>query len=74
MPLSITGDADYGKARMKRIIEDYVGTPIYKETLKELETEKLDIEKAGEILKRIQKKEIKIAFAPGLTPMGNTGP
>jgi len=58
---------------MKRIIEDYVGSPIFKETLKELETEKLDIEKATEILRKIQNKKIKVIFKPGLSPLGRIG-
>lgn len=70
---AITRDAEYGKVRMKKIIEDYVGTPIYKETLKELEVEKLDIEKAIDALKKIQNKEIKVIFKSGLSPLGKLG-
>lgn len=70
---AISADAQYGRTRMRRIVDEYVGTPIYKETLKELETEKVDIEKATEILKRIQTGEIKIIFKPGLSPLGNLG-
>ncbi|MDI6798953.1 MAG: DEAD/DEAH box helicase, partial [Candidatus Aenigmarchaeota archaeon] len=70
---AIARDADYSKVRMKRIIEDYVGSPIFKETLKELETEKFDIEKATEILRKIQSREIKVVFKPGLSPLGRIG-
>jgi ATP-dependent Lhr-like helicase len=70
---AITSDAEYGKIRMKRIIEDYAGTPIYKETLKELETEKLDIPIAIDILKKIQSKEIAVIFKTGLSPLGRIG-
>jgi len=70
---AIRRGADYGRVRMKRIIEDYVGSPIFKETLKELETEKLDIEKATEILRKIQNKKIKVIFKPGLSPLGRIG-
>jgi len=70
---AITREADFGRVRMKRIIEDYVGSPIYKETLKELEREKLDIEKATEILRKIQSKEIKVVFSSGLSPLGKLG-
>lgn len=70
---AIAKDAEYGKVRMGKIIDSYVGSPIYKETLKELETEKLDIEKATEILKKIQNNEIKIVFKSGLSPLGKLG-
>jgi ATP-dependent Lhr-like helicase len=70
---AISRDAEYGKVIMKKIIEDYVGTPIYKETLKELETEKLNIPKALEVLKKIQSKEISLILKPGLSPMGRIG-
>jgi len=70
---AISRKAEFGKMTMKKIIEDYVGSPIYKETLKELETEKLDIEKATEILKDIQKNEIKLVFQSGLSPIGKIG-
>ncbi|MBI2547276.1 MAG: DEAD/DEAH box helicase [Candidatus Aenigmarchaeota archaeon] len=70
---AITRDAEFGNVKIKKIIEDYVGTPIYKETLKELETEKFDIEKAVDILKRIQKNEIKLVFRNGLSYIGKIG-
>ncbi|MBU5537402.1 MAG: DEAD/DEAH box helicase [Candidatus Aenigmatarchaeota archaeon] len=70
---AITKDAEYGKVLMKKIIDDYVGTPIYKETLKELETEKFDIPTATEILKKIQNGEIKVVFKNGLSYLGKIG-
>jgi ATP-dependent Lhr-like helicase len=70
---AIARGAEFGKVRMKKIIEDYVGTPIYKETLKELETEKLDIEKSNELIKKILNKEISVIFKPGLSPLGKIG-
>jgi len=70
---AISRGADYGKIRMGKIIDSYVGTPIYKETLKELEIEKLDIERTAEILRKIQKDEIHVVFKPGLSPIGKLG-
>ncbi len=70
---AIAKDAEYGKTKLSRIVEEYLGSPIFKETLNELETEKLDIEKAMEILKKIQKGEIKIVFKSGLSPLGRIG-
>ncbi|MEM7825469.1 MAG: hypothetical protein QW412_01240, partial [Candidatus Aenigmatarchaeota archaeon] len=70
---SISKNADYGKTTIKRIIDDYAGSPIFKETLKELEVEKLDLERAKEILKKIQSGEIEVVFKPGLSFLGRVG-
>jgi ATP-dependent Lhr-like helicase len=70
---AIEKNADYGKVKLDKIVESYVGTPIFMETLRELETEKLDIEKATEILKKIQNEEIKVVFKTGLSPLGKIG-
>jgi ATP-dependent Lhr-like helicase len=70
---AIAKDVEYGKVRMGKIIDSYIGSPIYKETLKELETEKLDVERATEILRKIQSNEIKVVFKPGLSPLGKLG-
>jgi ATP-dependent Lhr-like helicase len=65
--------AQLGKVRIRKIIEDYVGSPIYKETLKELEIEKFDLDRTLEIIKKIQKKEIATVFKPGLSHLGKLG-
>lgn len=70
---AISKGAEYGKVRLGRIIDSYAGSPLFKETLKELETEKLDIEKAVEVLKKLQKKEIRMVFSKGLSPIGKLG-
>jgi len=70
---AISRGAEYGKVRMGRIIDSYIGSPLYKETLKELETEKLDIKKATEILSKIQAREVAVIFKPGLSPLGKIG-
>jgi ATP-dependent Lhr-like helicase len=70
---AIASDAEYGKVSIKKIIEEYAGSPIYKETLRELEIEKLDIEKSIEILRKIHNKEISVVFKPGLSPLGKIG-
>ncbi|MCS7105728.1 MAG: DEAD/DEAH box helicase [Candidatus Aenigmarchaeota archaeon] len=70
---AIAKNTEYGKTTIKRIVEDYVGSPIFKETLKELEVEKLDVEKSKEILKKIQSGEIKVVFRQGLSFLGKVG-
>jgi len=70
---AISREAEYGKVRLGRIIDSFIGTPLYKETLKELEVEKFDIAKAMEILGRIQEKKIAVIFKPGLSLLGKYG-
>ena len=69
----ISRDAEFGKYTMKKIIDEYVGTPVYKETLKELETDKLDIYRASKLLRQIQKGGIDLVFTSGLSPLGRLG-
>jgi ATP-dependent Lhr-like helicase len=66
-------EAKYSKSVLKKIIEEFANSPIYKETIRELETEKLDIEKAKKILKEIQEKKIEVVFMKGLSPLGKIG-
>lgn len=69
----IRSDAELGKVMMSRIIDLYSGTPVWKETIREIKTEKLDIENARKILEMIQKKEIEIVFSKGLSPLAKIG-
>ncbi len=66
-------EAEFGRVKIKKLIEDFSGTPIYEETLKEIETDKLDIERSKLILKKIQKGNIKIIFKKGISPIGKIG-
>jgi len=70
---AISRDADFGKYTIRKIIEEYAGSPIYKETIKELETEKLDVERAEEILRKVQVGKIRLVFMHGLSPLGRLG-
>ena len=65
--------AEFGKIRMKKIVEDFAGTPVFEETLKELEIEKLDIPKSIEVLKDIQSGKLMIVLEDGLSPIGKIG-
>jgi ATP-dependent Lhr-like helicase len=56
-----------------RVIDVYWNSPIYKETMQELFTEKLDLERTREIMERIQRKEIKISNSEGLSPLAELG-
>lgn len=69
----IRKDAEYGKGMMKKIMGLYSGTPVWREVLRELKTEKLDIEKAKKVLRDIQDKKIEVIFKKELSPIGKMG-
>jgi len=70
---AISKKASFGMINIDRIIDVYWNSPIYKETLQELFTEKLDLERTQEIIKKIQNKEIKLVEAEGLSPLAELG-
>jgi ATP-dependent Lhr-like helicase len=69
----IRKEADYGDRWLSRIIDLYQGTPVWEETLREIRTDKLDIDAVKHFLEKIQKKEINVIFKKGLSPIGKLG-
>jgi len=69
----IRKDAEYGQRWLSRIIDLYQRTPAWEETLREIKTDKLDIDAVKDFLEKIQKKEINIIFKEGLSPIGKLG-
>ena len=69
----IRKDAEYGKTWLSRIIDLYQNTPVWKETLREIKTDKLDLEVVKDFLEKIQKREIHVIFKEGLSPLGKLG-
>jgi len=66
-------DAEYGKIRMQKIIDLYSGTPVWKETLREIETDKIDIETVKDFLKKLQSGKLELIFKKGISPLGDLG-
>ena len=69
----IRRDAEYGQRWLSRIIDLYRRTPVWEETLREIKTDKLDVEVVKEFLEKIQKKEVAVIFREGLSPIGKLG-
>ena len=69
----ISREADYGKNYLKKILDFYANTPAYKETLNEIYQDKLDLEKAAEVLDLIKKDKMKIIIKESLSPIGSMG-
>jgi ATP-dependent Lhr-like helicase len=56
---------DYQKISIRKLIEAVLDSPIYRETLSEIFTEKLDVETAKEVLRDIQDSKIRFVEHPG---------
>jgi ATP-dependent Lhr-like helicase len=69
----IARDAEYGKGYMRKIIEVYFRQPPYLEALNEIFQEKLDVETAKSVLRKIKEGKIKIKRISGLSPIGESG-
>jgi ATP-dependent Lhr-like helicase len=70
---AISKQASFNMINLDRLIDVYWNSPIYKETLQELFTEKLDLDRTQEIIKKIQSKEIKLKEVEGLSPLAELG-
>jgi ATP-dependent Lhr-like helicase len=69
----IAKKARYDKINLNKIISQYSNSPVYKEALREIMLEKMDLEKAVEVLEAIRKGKIKITIQPGLSYLGELG-
>ena len=70
---AISRKATFDTINIDRIIDVYWNSPIHKETLQELFTEKLDLNRTKEIFRKIKSKEIKISDVEGLSPIAELG-
>ncbi|MDI3502660.1 MAG: ATP-dependent helicase Lhr and Lhr-like helicase [Archaeoglobi archaeon] len=68
----IRKDVEYGKMNFAPLIETYRGTPVYREVLREIFHERLDVERLKELLKNLGEGKIKIKCSPPL-PLTATG-
>ena len=65
--------ADFQRINLNKIVSQYYNTPIYKETLREIFLEKLDVLKTKEIFEKIKTGKIKIHLQEGLSYLGELG-
>lgn len=56
---------DYQRVSVRRLIEAVCDSPVYEEALNEIFTEKLDVEKAAQVLGQIQNKEVGLVDCKG---------
>ena len=65
--------AKFDKINLKNLMHAFAGTAMEKETLREVYTEKMDVEKASEILTELASGKLKIKEFKGLSPLGELG-
>jgi ATP-dependent helicase Lhr and Lhr-like helicase len=69
----IRKDVRYDRININKVVAQYEGSPVYRETLREIMHEKLDLENALALLKKIESGEIKIHLQKGLSALGELG-
>jgi ATP-dependent Lhr-like helicase len=70
---AISRSATFNTINIDRMIDAYWNSPIHTETLQEMFTEKMDLEKTKEIIGKIKNKEIMISEEEGLSPLAELG-
>lgn len=69
----IEKNANINLSIAKKISENLKYTPLYYETLKEIITEKLDIENCKKVVEKIKKKDLKIFIVVGFSKLSELG-
>ncbi|MCU0638094.1 MAG: helicase, partial [Methanothrix sp.] len=65
-------DIDYQRVSMAKLLAVFEGTPMYREALREIYHDRLDIERAKWVLERIRDGSIRVVTGP-LSPIGASG-
>lgn len=65
-------DIDYQRVSMAKLLAVFEGTPMYREALREIYHDRLDIERAKWVLERIRDGSIRVVTGP-LSPIGSSG-
>lgn len=72
---AISKDADFSKVNVRRMLDSFEGTPLWKEAEKEVRLEKLDVSKLTDLLRSFKEGEFDLELvgrskSQGPTPMG----
>jgi ATP-dependent Lhr-like helicase len=65
-------DIDYQRVSMQKLLAVFEGTPMYREALREIYHDRLDIERAKWVLEKIKEGSIEIVTS-SLSPIGTSG-
>ena len=68
----ISKDANYSGQILQNLIDMYVGTPVYEETMHELMLDRLDVKGAMKVIEDIKSRKVKIEVSSGydVSPLG----
>lgn len=69
----ISKAARFDRLSMSKVISQFNGTPVYDETVREIFLDKMDIEGAERVMKKISGGEIKLKYRKGLSHLGELG-
>ncbi len=69
---AISRDVDYQRISMARLLSVFEGTPIYKEALREIYHDRLDLPRAKQILEAIRDGGVSVTTS-SLSPIGGSG-
>lgn len=66
----ISKSARLDKISINRIVSQFSGTPLFEETMREIFLDKMNLERADDVLSGIKSGSIDVIFAAGLSPLG----
>lgn len=69
---ALSRDIDYQKVSMAKLLGVFEGTPMYREALREIYHDRLDLRKANQVLERIGQGKISVTTS-GPSPIGASG-
>ncbi len=69
---ALSRDVDYGRISMKKLLEVFEHTPMYDEAVREIFHDKLDVERAKEVLAALQSGRWQLVIQPA-SPIGEAG-
>lgn len=69
---ALSRDIDYQKVSMAKLLGVFEGTPMYREALREIYHDRLDLRKANQVLERIGQGQISV-ITSGPSPIGASG-
>jgi len=69
---ALSRDVDYQRVSMAKLLAVFEGTPMYSEALREIYHDRLDLEKAREMIRAIKDGEISVSSG-SISPIGSSG-
>jgi len=65
----LSKDLELSRINLKKLVARFIGTPVYREALRELFVEKLDVERAKQVFDSIRSGEVQVVAYKELSPI-----